>query len=216
MYPMVQKALARQIVVKSQNIRNQLVLREPIQFPISDFHRYEAASERVLLVHTSAEQVKRQPTTLIFEISLISKLRCAMRLSQIFSLDQLRARIYLSDFCHCQNGCAAFVEQSMQELAVVFGMRIPMAIKRAEAGSRERLIYRRISIHPRIALCYSTRIFSKQFRKVWIEKIGSHWAAAVMEQSNNRPDAEVPQPMQPLVRPCPVNLLQTIRGHALP
>src|SRR5690349_17116619 len=97
------------------------------------------------------QQIPRQPAQLVVELRLIRQRRRAVRLSQVFGLDELRSRVDLTYLAHGENDAATLVQQRTAEHALVTAVGIPQSVEPTEPRRREGLVDRRVALDPWIS-----------------------------------------------------------------
>src|SRR5829696_1617233 len=172
--------------------------------------------EGMLLGHSPAQEIERQPAAFVLIVSLIPELRSAPDVTEILGLDELSGRIDLSDFLHRQLDCSALVNECAHHLPFIALVRVPMSVERREAGGRQWFVDRREGVDPWVPLADRSRKSCQVVRELWIEQSRPAWTAAVMTESDNGPDAKLAHSRQPFVGPAPVGLRWISRHHALP
>lgn len=88
-----------------------------------------------------------------------------------------------------------------------------MPVQTAETCRGKRLVDRRVEFYPGIAAGYSFGMSRQQRRKCRIEQAGIPGAASMMNQADNRIDAELPQCMKPFIVPAQVFLRRIVRRY---
>src|SRR3954454_5893660 len=114
-------------------------------------------------INATTKQVVTQPSAFIFQIGLILEFRSTEHLSEVVSRYQPCCRIDRPNGLHRQNYRSTLIQQRSRESSVVAGMRVPVPVEAAEARSRDRLVYRRITFDKRVAFCYSARVGCQLF-----------------------------------------------------
>src|SRR5438309_1441855 len=106
----------------------------------------------MVLIYTSAQQIPCQPAAMILKFGLVLKSLCAVHLTEIIRLYELRAWVDPTNRLHGQDGCAALVEQHAKETAIIARVGIPQPIKRTEARRGQRFVDWRVVINPWITI----------------------------------------------------------------
>jgi hypothetical protein len=91
-----------------------------------------------------------------------------------------------------------------------------VTVEAAEAGGRQRLVDRGEHVHPRVARRDTLSVTGQQIGELRIDQTGIARAAAMMDKTCNRPDAEFAQASKTLVRPGPVADVRMLGRDGLP
>src|SRR5215211_4969647 len=172
--------------------------------------------EGMLLGHSPAQEIERQPAAFVLIVSLVPELRSAPDATEILGLDELSGRIDLSDFLHRQLDGSALVNECAHHLPFIALVRVPMSIERREAGGRQWFVDRGKGIDPWVPFADRSRKSRQVVRELWIEQSRPARTAAVVTEPDNGPDAKLAHSRQSLVGPTPVGLRRIRRYHALP
>jgi hypothetical protein len=108
------------------------------------------------------------------------------------------------------------VEQRSRESKIICAVRIPVAVKTAEARSREGLVDGRVVLDPRVTLGHGAGIDGQLFRERRVHEAGRARPAAVMNEADDGTHSKLAQARQARVRPGPVGARQAVRRSALP
>ena len=213
---LVDKAVRAQIVIDADDIGRARRVRQIPQPRLRDTGAEECTEPRVIPVHPAAQQIEAEPTALVLIVGLLTQHGGTEGLADILGQHEFRLWRNPANAAHCQCSAIALVEQRTQETVRILGVRMPQAVKTAEPCGCYRLVYRCEHHRVRIAACHLLRIIRQQLGKSRIEQICIARAAAVMKQSDNRRDAQLGQPGQPLVGPAPIRFVRRLRRDVLP
>ena len=170
----------------------------------------------MLLSDAPAEEIERQPAPLVLELGLVPQRRSAKGLAEIVRLDEHGVRADASDRPHREHDPATLIQERAQETRVVGGMRVPVSVERAEARRRQRLVHRRVAVDPGVPLGDGSRVRREPLGEARIEQARRSRAAAVVDEPDDRPDAELAKPPEALVGEPPPRLRQSARSHRFP
>jgi hypothetical protein len=110
---------------------------------------------------------------------------------QVFRDHELGGRDARANRFHRQQHAEGFVHERASEAPVVIAqVRVPRAVQRGEARGRERFVDRSPAPYPRKCTRDRPRIARQQFRKRRIEQVRVRRPASVVQQGDDRLDAE--------------------------
>src|SRR5215217_1007837 len=124
---------------------------------------------RVVGIDPPAKEVEAEPPALVLQLRLIAHHGCAERLPEVLGLDQLCIWPDGPNCAHRENYRRALGDECAQERGLVAAMRLPVAIEPAEARGRQRLVYRREHLDPRIAPRHALCVPGEERREPRIE-----------------------------------------------
>src|SRR5215207_9937398 len=123
----------------------------------------------VVGINPSAKEVEAEPPALVLELRLITQQGRAEGLPEVLGLDQLCIWPDGPDCAHRENDRRALGDECAQERGLVASVRVPVGIEAAKARGRQRLVYRREHLDPRIAPRHALRVPGQERRKATIE-----------------------------------------------
>src|SRR3954470_8430211 len=88
------------------------------------------------------------------------------------------------------------IQNRARKCTVISGVREPMPVERGESRSGERLIDWSVGLDPRIPACHCTGEFAQLCAELVVEEAGVPWSTTVMNEPDDRLDAEVPHSCQ--------------------
>ena len=122
--------------------------------------------KRMAGTDTPTKKIQREPSPVIFIISLVRKLFRRKYLSEILCLHKPGIGDDLADGRHCLDDRAALGHDKSQATCLVRAVRVPESIKAAEASGRHRLVDRRESRYPRVPPCEPSGKRREAFGKI--------------------------------------------------
>ena len=108
---MIQEAVARQIVIDSNQVRPGVPARKGFDLGFADARVEQEAVQRVAGPHPAGQQVEAQPAPLIFMPGLIGQWRGGEGFSDVLGLDERRRRVDPADRGHGAPDSVALVDQ---------------------------------------------------------------------------------------------------------
>ena len=151
------------------------------------------------------EKVEREPPPLVFEARLVREALGGKGFAGVVGLHEPRSRVHGADLAHGAHGSFALVQERADERRVVFGVRIPVAVQRREPRGGERLVHGSVVLDPRVPFRDGTRVRGELLGKAGVEQARVARAAAVVQQRDDRPDAQLAQTRERRVREAPVS-----------
>src|SRR5829696_2106223 len=167
--PVIDEPLAGHVVIAADDVRRTGSLAKRVKFHSSQPQPPQMLPEGMLLGHSPAQEIERQPAAFVLIVSLIAKRWSAPDATEILGLDELSGRIDLSDFLHRQLDGPALVDECAHHLPFIALVRVPMSIERREAGGRQWFVDRGKGIDPWVPFAYRSRKSRQVVRELWIE-----------------------------------------------
>src|SRR5688572_8300428 len=102
----------------------------------------------VIVVNHPAKEITCKPSPVIFKISLILQVWCAVYFGKVRGLKVFCTGIHLSDLTHGHHHRFHFIHQRMDKGAITPAVWEPESIQSAEARCGKRFVYRGIILNP--------------------------------------------------------------------
>src|SRR3954470_16560736 len=97
---MIEKTLAGDVVIQTENVGRHRIVEKPCQFAGFYADVTEVLPHTLAAIQTSGKQIKGQPAAFVFKLRLVSQRPRAVGLAEIFRLNQTRLRVDLADLTH--------------------------------------------------------------------------------------------------------------------
>jgi hypothetical protein len=127
--PVIEEALAGQIMVDADHVGPRLARREPVDLRLADAGLEQALAPVMRAVDPPGEEVEAQPPPLILVRGLAAERSGREDLAEILGLDEAGAGHGGADRPHRLEGAKTLVDQGAKEGRIVAAVRIPMAVE---------------------------------------------------------------------------------------
>ncbi len=213
--PMVQKAIAGQIVVQSHHVGRAGGVSDGGK-PVAQAKVGETSPQRMMPGDAPAEQIPAHPAARVVELCLMRQGRGGVGAANVLRLDQPGGRDDLADSGHGATDRIDLVDQRRPESRLRGKVGMPMSVQGREPRGGQRLVDRGPVLHPIEAPRGGAGEIGQAGGESRVQKVRVTGTGTVVGQADDGADVQGAHPRQPLIDPAPVLGPCQARRHALP